>query len=287
MSCRTVCIATAFLLTAIHGGGGSASGQPASGQSEDIPTLRAKSDKQAPRVSLQIQFVELNVTQNNEAAIRELFAGLKDETDEKMKAGRTHTTTPILSLHPSTELVGLRDELESKQYGRVLSEATLTLENGIPGHYQDGQDFDLKERRAVGNTIKLVSDSNNSALKKASENAGGTLQKFIGTEVDATIRTSTRDRMMLDLKISRGQLDPLPEEAFAGIRVQKVAISFNVLPDQSLLARGFRNQSQLTSVSKTPLLSDLPGVGGAFTSRTSQTIESEVVVLVIPEILTP
>ena len=161
MSCRTACMATAFLLTAIHGVGGSASGQP-----EDVPTIRAKSDKQAPGVSLHIQFVELNITQNNETAIRELFAGLKDETDEKMKAGGTQTTVPTWSLHPSTELVELRDELESKRYGRVLSEATLTLENGIPGRYQDGQDFDLKKRRAVGNKIKVVSSNKSSCPKK-------------------------------------------------------------------------------------------------------------------------
>jgi hypothetical protein len=282
MSCRTACIATAFLLTAIHGVGGSASGQP-----EDVPTIRAKSDKQAPGVSLQIQFVELNITQNNETAIRELFAGLKDATDEKMKAVGTQTTVPTWSLHRSTELVELRDELHSKQYGRVLSEATLTLENGIPGHYQDGQDFDLKKRRAVGNKIKVVSSSTDPVSKTASETPRGPLLRFIGTDVDATIRTDTSDRIMLDLKISHRQLDPMPDEPFAGMRVQGVAGSHTLLTDQSLLARGFRNQTQLVSVTKTPLLSDIPGVGGAFTSRTSQTVESEVVVLVIPEIINP
>lgn len=280
MRCHTACIATAILLTAIHGGS-------ASGQSREVPTIRAKSKTDARSIPLQIRFVELNFNQNNETAIRDLFAGLKDETDEKMKAGRTQTTTPILSLHPSTELVGLRDELESKLYGRVLSEARLTLENGIPGHYQDGQDFDLKDRRAVGNKVTLVSSSTDPASQAASENAGGSLLKFIGTEVDATIRTDTPDRMMLDLEISRHQIDPRPDEAFDGIRVQKVAMSCTVLPDQSLLARGFRNQTQLTSVRKTPLLSDIPVVGGVFTSRTSQTVESEVVVLVIPEVITP
>ena len=159
----------------------------------------------------------------------------------------------------------------SNGYGKVLAEPTLVTLSGQSATFIAGGEF------AVPTTVGV-------------EGVGAVSTSFrgFGTQLSFTPTVIDKDRIRLQVSPTFSTLNAgATVNGIPGLNTRSVSTTVDLREGQWLAIAGLIQDEQTGSRGRVPFLGDVPGLGAAFGSQTKNRNETELVVLVSPELVHP
>ncbi|MFM8747105.1 MAG: type II and III secretion system protein family protein [Aestuariivirga sp.] len=172
-------------------------------------------------------------------------------------------TGPVLSVDATIKA------LETNGLATVLAEPTLTAVSGAPARFRAGGEYPYQNCEIGDNTIC------------------NTEFKNYGISLDFTPTVLSEDRIALNIHT---QVSDLAENSFGTqpvIDSREAQTSLEMPSGGSMMIAGLIRDTTLQRLRGTPGLKALPVVGTLFSSRLSQSVQTELVVIVTPYIVGP
>jgi len=172
----------------------------------------------------------------------------------------------------STEEVKLAlDALSSNGYSKILAEPNLVTLSGHPAYFIAGGEF------AVPTVVGVEGTS-----------AISTTFRGFGTQVRFTPIVLDKDRIKLEVSPSFSTLDRTSEvDGIPGLNTRAVTTTVDLREGQWLAIAGLIQDQQEGSKVRVPFLGDIPVVDLLFSKRHAKRDETELLVLVSPELVHP
>ena len=155
-------------------------------------------------------------------------------------------------------------------YGKILAEPTLVTLSGQPATFLAGGEF------AVPTTVGVQGVG-----------AISTTFKSFGTQLSFTPTVIDKDRIRLQVAPTFSTQSAAGANGIPGLNTRSVTTTVDLREGQWLAIAGLIQDEQGGSRKRIPFLGDLPGLGAAFGSQTKNRNETELVVLVSPELVHP
>jgi pilus assembly protein CpaC len=196
-----------------------------------------------------------------------------------VSSGTTATLSEALNLfffRPDLNLMGAIQALESKSLMEVLAEPDLLAMNGKPASFLAGGEFPYPTFQAGSNGIGSV-----------------TIQfREFGVRLNFTPTITPRGTIRLEVAPEVSALDftnGLVVQGFTvpALTMRKVDTEIELAPGQSFAIGGLIDNTLSETVNKIPLLGDVPVLGKLFQSKTKLKQNTELFVIVTPEIVSP
>ncbi|TWT39617.1 putative type II secretion system protein D precursor [Blastopirellula retiformator] len=154
---------------------------------------------------------------------------------------------------------------------KILAEPTLMTLSGQSASFIAGGEFAVPTAVGVGG-IGAVSTS----------------FRGFGTQVSFTPTVTDKDMIRLSVAPSVSSVNQnLSVDGVPGLDIRGAVTTVDLREGQWLAIAGLIQDEQEASRSRFPLLGDIPYVGAAFGSQTTRRIETELVILVSPELVHP
>jgi len=156
-------------------------------------------------------------------------------------------------------------------YGKILAEPTLITISGKSARFQAGGEFAVPTTVGVGGV-------------------GGISTTFrgFGTELEFTPTVVDKDLIRLDVSPSFSTLNNDATVAgIPGLNRRSVDTTVDLREGQWLAVAGLIQDEQGGQKTRTPYLGDIPFLGGLFSTRDTSRFETELIVLVSPELIHP
>jgi pilus assembly protein CpaC len=172
-------------------------------------------------------------------------------------------TGPVLSVDATIKA------LESNGLATVLAEPTLTAVSGAPARFRAGGEYPYQNCEIGATTIC------------------NTEFKNYGISLDFTPTVLSEERIALNIHT---QVSDLAENSFGNqpvIDSREAQTALEIPSGGSMMIAGLIRDTTLQRLRGTPGLKALPVVGTLFSSRQSQTVQTELVVIVTPYIVGP
>ena len=174
-----------------------------------------------------------------------------------------------------TTFLGFLQALKDENVAKLLSKPSLVTLSGRPASFTDGGDQAVPDVSGIGGT------------------AGVRFEPF-GTRLNFLPIVLGNGKIYLEVEPEVSALDaasgtPIPNSSgiVPGRLVQRVHTSVMMEDGQTLAIGGLIQHTVQASSSKIPVLGEIPFVGAAFSKKSFQEVEEEVVVLVTPHLVDP
>ena len=178
---------------------------------------------------------------------------------------------PFSAVLDSTHVTLLLDALSSNSYAKILAEPNLVTLNGQPASFVAGGQFAVPT--AVG--IDGIGAATTS------------FQSF-GTQIFFTPTLSDKDRIRLVVTPTVSSVNSdLEVRGIPGLDTRTVSTTVDLREGQWLAIAGLIQDNQAGGESRVPYLGDIPVVGNVFTNRSVSRAETELIILVSPELIHP
>ena len=161
--------------------------------------------------------------------------------------------------------------LSSHSYGKILAEPTLVTLSGRTANFLAGGEFAVPTTVGVGGV-------------------GGVSTTFrgFGTELSFTPTIIDKDRIRLEVSPSFSTLNTdATVGGIPGLSRRSIDTTVDLREGQWLAVAGLIQDEQGGDRTKTPYLGDLPFLGGLFSTQSTSRFETELLVLVSPELVHP
>ena len=161
--------------------------------------------------------------------------------------------------------------IASHSYGKILAEPTLITLSGKTANFLAGGEFAVPTTVGVGGV-----------------GAASTTFRGFGTELSFTPTIMDKDRIRLEVSPSFSTLNTdATVGGIPGLSRRSVDTTVDLREGQWLAVAGLIQDEQGGDRTKTPYLGDLPFLGGLFSSQSTSRFETELLVLVSPELVHP
>ncbi|WP_158222544.1 type II and III secretion system protein family protein [Rhodopirellula sp. MGV] len=156
-------------------------------------------------------------------------------------------------------------------YGKILAEPTLVTISGKPARFLAGGEF------AVPTTVGVNGVG-----------AATTTFRGFGTELSFTPTVTDKDLVRLEVSPSFSTLNSdATVGGIPGLNLRSVQTTVDLREGQWLAIAGLIQEEQGGQRTRVPVIGDLPVVGQLFSNRQTSRFETELVVLVSPELVHP
>ena len=156
-------------------------------------------------------------------------------------------------------------------YGKILAEPTLVTISGKTARFLAGGEFAVPTTVGIGGAA-----------------AATTQFRGFGTELEFTPTVVDKDLIRLEVSPSFSSLNGAASvNGIPGLNRRSVDTTVDLREGQWLAIAGLIQDEQGGSRSRLPLLGDLPGVGSLFGNQGTNRNETELIVLVSPELIHP
>ena len=228
-----------------------------------INLLRVPGEQQ---VMLKVRIAELNRTANRSkgANLSTIFDG--NELSNLISGGSN--LTAILN---DGDVRFLLRAISSHGYGKILAEPTLVTISGKPARFLAGGEF------AVPTTVGI-------------DGVGAVSTTFygFGTELSFTPTITDKDMIRLEVAPSFSTLNPdATVGGIPGLSRRSVETTVDLREGQWLAIAGLIQDEQGGQRTKLPFAGEMPVLGGLFGSQDVTRSETELVVLVSPQLIHP
>ncbi|HUT09544.1 MAG TPA: pilus assembly protein N-terminal domain-containing protein [Thermoguttaceae bacterium] len=236
---------------------------------DDLPASQIISMLDVPgeqQVMLKVRIAELS-----RSALREMGADLR------VLAGDFTLTTTLgvagvfQAILESEDLRLAFQALSSNGYSKILAEPNLVTLNGQSAHFIAGGEF------AVPTVVGV-------------DGVGAATTSFrgFGTELEFTPTIIDKDRIRLHVSPSFSTLNEDVEVGgIPGLNIRAVSTTVDLREGQWLAIAGLLQDQQSGSKLRVPFLGDIPVIDTIFSKRNVKRDETELVILVSPEIVRP
>ncbi len=161
--------------------------------------------------------------------------------------------------------------IATNSYGKVLAEPNLVTLSGHPAYFIAGGEF----------AVPVVVGVEGAAAISTNFRGFGTQLTFVPTVLD-------KDRIRLQVAPSFSQINNQNTvDGIPGLDSRAVATTVELREGQWLAIAGLLQDEQRGSKSRVPVLGDIPVVGAVFSQREVQRDETELLILVSPELIHP
>jgi pilus assembly protein CpaC len=161
--------------------------------------------------------------------------------------------------------------ISSHGYGKILAEPTLVTISGKPAKFLAGGEFAVPTTVGVGGV-----------------GAASTTFRGFGTELEFTPTVLDKDLVRLEVSPSFSTLNnDASVGGIPGLNLRSVNTTVDLREGQWLAIAGLIQDEQSGQRTKLPLIGDLPTVGGLFGTQNTARYETELIVLVSPELVHP
>jgi pilus assembly protein CpaC len=269
------------------------------------------------QIMLRVKFAELNRTAMRQMGVNWLdnrhndvigstIEGLADfSTDQVASGGSVSQTarfgfrnnlplssafsgTGLAQFNGNSQLFGLFNAgqfnlfinaLRSNNIAKILAEPNLVTLDGQPARFQSGGQYPIPVPQAgaggVGSVITIVWKDY------------GAILSFLPQILDGDVIRLDIEPNFSELNSQEQFAIPGTQGSVPGINTRNARTVVEMREGQTLALAGLLTTRTVGTTSRVPGLGDLPVVGNLFSHNTIQTIESELVVLVTPELVEP
>ncbi len=174
--------------------------------------------------------------------------------------------------NPGSTFGGFIEALKQENLLKVLAEPNLVTMNGRPANLLAGGEFPILVPNGLGTV--------------------GIQYKPFGVRLEAVPLVLSNERVRIELQSEVSDRDLNNSVELQGFRVPaltqrrantQVELNFG----ETLIIAGLISQSQTGGTSKVPVLGDIPYLGAAFSRKSFQETETELVIMVTPELVAP
>jgi pilus assembly protein CpaC len=171
----------------------------------------------------------------------------------------------------SSEVRVMLDALSSHSYSKILAEPNLVTLSGHPAVFLAGGEF----------AVPVVVGVEGAAAATANFRSFGTQLMFTPTVLD-------KDRIRLQVTPSISSINEANTvEGIPGLDTRAVSTTVDLRTGQWLAIAGLLQDQQTGSKARIPFLGDIPVVDTLFSRRSVRREETELIVLVSPELIHP
>ncbi|TKB48020.1 type IV pilus secretin PilQ family protein [Ferrimonas sediminicola] len=155
--------------------------------------------------------------------------------------------------------------LEAEDKGEIIASPRLTTSNQYTASIEQGEEIPYEESTSSGAT--------SIAFKKAV------------LSLTVTPRITSDDKVVLDLLVTQDTRGRESASGEVGINTQRISTQVLARNGETVVLGGIFQQQELKTVSKVPLLGDLPYAGWLFRHTRNTAIKSELLIFVTPRIV--
>src|ERR1700722_19327959 len=256
----------------------------------DLQIAEAPAEKQ---ILLRIKFAELDRSASNQFAVNLLSTGATN-TIGRITTGQFSSSTPpssvgagltspfsitnalnIFAFRPDLNLGAFIEALEQKNLLQTLDEPTLMTSNGKEASFLVGGEFPIP-------------------VLQGGANSGAVTIQFreFGVRLTFTPTITGTNNIRLHVKPEVSALDYSNALSFNGFTIpalssRKMETNVELGEGQSFVIAGLIDNQVTETISRIPGLSSLPILGNLFKSRSVSKNDTELIVMVTPEITMP
>lgn len=171
-----------------------------------------------------------------------------------------------------TGLGGVLRALATKNLAKILAEPNLLVKSGQEGKFLSGKKYPVQVVTGVG------------ALS-------GTEIKYIDVGVKLNFKPVVMENGLISLKINPAEVSSisgfLPSNGYPIIDTREIRSDVQLKDGESLVMAGLLQEETIKTMSKIPLLGDIPILGALFRSSQDDLTEKELVFFITPKIVKP
>jgi pilus assembly protein CpaC len=218
------------------------------------------------QVMLKVRIAELS-----RSAIREMGAELGLQFGDFSLLSALTFGGPFRAVLDTTEVQFTLEALSTNGYGKILAEPNLVTLSGYPASFIAGGEF----------AVPVVVGVEGAAAATTNFRGFGTQVTFIPTVID-------KDRIRLQVAPSFSSLNRDNEvDGIPGLDTRAVSTTVDLREGQWLAIAGLLEDEQTGTKARVPFLGDIPVVDTIFSNKEVRRNESELIVLVSPELVHP
>jgi len=236
---------------------------------DDLPATQIISMLEVPgeqQVMLKVRIAELS-----RSALREMGVDLTALAGDFTFTTSLGVSGVFRAILDAEDLRLAIQALSSNGYSKILAEPNLVTLNGQPAQFIAGGEF------AVPTVVGVDGVG-----------AASTSFRGFGTELQFTPTIIDKDRIRLHVAPSFSTInDDIEVEGIPGLNIRAVTTTVDLREGQWLAIAGLLQDQQSGSKLRVPFLGDVPVVDTLFSRRNVKRDETELVILVSPEIVRP
>jgi pilus assembly protein CpaC len=256
-----------------------------------VNLLRVAVPKSEPQVLLRVKFANVDRTASLQLGANLFSANTKltgaSSTGQyggqpAVSIAQTPAQTTLSQLlnifiyRPDLNIGAVIQALETKQLAQILAEPNLLAISGHQASFLAGGQFPYPTLQGGGNGVGQI-----------------TIQfRDFGIRLNFRPTVTVRGTILLDVEPEVSSLDPangltISGYTIPGLDTQRVQTQVELASGQSFVIAGLLNNQVTQTINKIPGLSSLPIFGKLFQSRSLLKNNSELLVIVTPEIVEP
>jgi pilus assembly protein CpaC len=219
------------------------------------------------QVMLKVRVAELTRSANREMGVD--FVGVAGDFTWESLLGLGGAVRAVLD---TEDVLLIVEAIKTNSYGKVLAEPNLVTLSGHSANFLAGGEF----------AVPVVVGVEGAAAATANFRSFGTQLTFTPTVLN-------RDRIRLQVapSLSSVNRDELEVDGIPGLNSRSVSTTVDLREGQWLAIAGLLQDEQRGSSSRVPFVGDVPVLGTLFSHRTTDRDETELLVLVSPELVHP
>ncbi|WP_197996497.1 type II and III secretion system protein family protein [Gimesia panareensis] len=237
-----------------------------------VDMLKVPGEKQ---IMLKVRIAQLNrsaartastdlIVQAGEFGWSQIFTGVA----QNLANGGTGLVTASLN---SKHVDLFISALAQNGYAKILAEPNLVTISGRPAMFISGGEFAVPTVVGVGGA-----------------QAATTTFKGFGTQLSFLPTVLDKDRIRLQVTPTFSEVNPsLSVNGILGLNTQSVSTTVDLREGQVLAIAGLIQEQQRGDLNRVPFIGDIPLVGPLFSNKSVQRDETELIVLVSPELVHP
>ncbi|MGB9767676.1 MAG: type II secretion system protein GspD, partial [Dictyoglomus turgidum] len=230
-------------------------------QVSSVESMIAKLDKPTPQVKIDVQVIE--VSRENVKDIGIEWSTGSISTGLQITANLGWQDLRVSIVNPGQISANIR-ALETQNKARILAQPSMTTLSGKATRIMIGDRVPLISYDAQGNRQVSFVDVGIILNVTPTVNADGTITANINPQV------STIQGYVSDVPI---------------ISTREAQTIVNLKNGETLALGGLLRQEEIDSMSKVPLLGDIPILGELFKARKTQKVERELIILITPKLI--
>ncbi|MBT8168890.1 type IV pilus secretin PilQ, partial [Falsiruegeria litorea] len=156
--------------------------------------------------------------------------------------------------------------LEKEKKGEIIASPRITTANQKEAFIEQGVEIPYQEAASSGATA--------TQFRKAV------------LSLTVTPHITPDDKIILDLRVTQDSISEIQSGLAPAINTQRIGTQVLADNGQTIVLGGIYQQEILSSVSKVPVLGDIPYVGWMFSSKSNTNRKKELLIFVTPRIVT-
>lgn len=200
-----------------------------------------------------------------------VIPSISDRLNVNLPAAATNSTSVafhVAKLADGTILDLELSALEQENKGEIIASPRITTSNQKAAYIEQGVEIPYVEASSSGATTV-------------------TFKKAV-LSLRVTPQITPDNRVILDLEItqdSQGKVVATPTGAAVSIDTQRIGTQVLVNHGETIVLGGIYQQQSISSVSKVPILGDIPYLGFMFRSTSDKNLRQELLIFVTPKII--